>query len=43
MIFLQNISKGHHSVKSVGGVTALVLCTSPDGALHLYPVSRKIS
>ena len=29
-------SKGHDSVKIVGEVTILVLCTLPDGALYLY-------
>ena len=28
--------KGHNSIKNVGGVTLLVLCTSPDNALSLY-------
>ena len=27
------ISKGYNSVKHVGGVTVLVLCTSSDGGL----------
>ena len=35
----ENISKGHNSIKNVGGVTVLVLCTSPDGDLYLYKVS----
>ena len=29
-------TKGHNSVKSVGGVKLLVLCTSSDNALYLY-------
>ena len=29
-------SKGHGSVKIIGEVTTLVLCTLPDGALYLY-------
>ena len=29
-------SKGHDSVKIIGEVTILVLCTLPDGALYLY-------
>ena len=33
------ISKGHNSVKNVGGVTILVLCTSSDNDLYLYKVS----
>ena len=33
MIFIGKISKGHNSVKRVGGVTVLVLCTlSDDGS-----------
>ena len=39
MIFVGKISKGHNSVKNVGGVTALVLCTSSDDDLYLYKVS----
>ena len=31
-----NFSKGHDSVKIVGKVTILVLCTLPDGALYLF-------
>ena len=33
------ISKGHNSVKNVGGVTILFLCTSSDGGLYLKKVS----
>ena len=33
------ISKGHNSVKNIGGVTDLVLCTSSDDGLYLYKVS----
>ena len=33
------ISKGHNSVKNVGGVSVLVLCTSSDDGLYLYQVS----
>ena len=32
-------SKGHDSVKNVGGGTVLVLCTSSDDGLYLYEVS----
>ena len=39
MIFMGKISKGHNSVKNVGGVMVLVLCTSSDGGLHFYTVS----
>ena len=30
MIFIGKISKGHNSIKNVGGVTVLFLCTSSD-------------
>ena len=30
MTFTGKISKGHYSIKNVGGVTVLVLCTSSD-------------
>ena len=33
------ISKRHNSIKNVGGVTVLVLCTSSDGGLYSYKVS----
>ena len=39
MIPIGKISKGHNSVKNVGGVTILFLCTLPDGDLYLYKVS----
>ena len=39
MIFIGKISKGHNSVKNVGGVTVLFCCTSSDGGLYLYKVS----
>ena len=29
-------AKGHNSVKNVGGVMVLVVCTSYDDALYLY-------
>ena len=35
------IYKGHISVKSVGGVRGLVLCTSSDNALYLSQVLCK--
>ena len=38
-IFIGKISKGHNSVKSVGGVTILFLCTSPECGLYFYKVS----
>ena len=31
-------TKGHNSVKSVGGVKVLFLCTLSDKALYLYQV-----
>ena len=39
MIFIVKISKGHNSVKNVGGVAVLVLCISSDDGLYLYKVS----
>ena len=39
MIFKGKNSKGHNSVKNVGGVMNLVLCTSSDGGLYFYKVS----
>ena len=35
-------SKGHNSVKKVGGVTILVLCTSADNGLYLYQFHENI-
>ena len=39
MVFIRKISKGHNSLKNVGGVTVLVLCKSSDDDLFLYQVS----
>ena len=39
MIFIRKISKGHNSVKNVGGVMILFLCTLSDDDLYLYKVS----
>ena len=39
MVFIRKISKSHNSVKNVGGVMVLVLCTSSDDGLYLYQVS----
>ena len=39
MFFIGKISKGHNSVKNVGGVTVLFLCTLSDNGLYLYKVS----
>ena len=38
-ISIRKISKGRNSVKNVGGVSVLVLCTSSDDGLYLYHVS----
>ena len=35
-------SKGHNSIKNVGGVTVLVLCTSSDGGLYFVQSFMKI-
>ena len=35
----KNLSNGHNSVKNVGGLSVLVLCTSSDDGLYLYQVS----
>ena len=39
MTFIGKISKGHNSVKTVGGVRILLLCTSSDDGSYLYKVS----
>ena len=39
MISIRKNSKGHNSVKNVGGVLVLVLCTLSDDGLYLYQVS----
>ena len=39
MSFKGKISKGHNSVKNVGGVMILILCTLSDNGLYLYKVS----
>ena len=36
---IYKFSKGHHSLKNVGGVMVLVLCLLSDEALYLYKVS----
>ena len=38
-ISIPKISKGNNSIKNVGGVTVVNLCTSSDHALHLCQVS----
>ena len=35
----EKMSKDHNSVKVVGGVTVLALCTFSDDGLYLYQVS----
>ena len=37
-IFIGKLSKGHNSVKNVGGVPVLFLCTSSDNDSYLYKV-----
>ena len=39
MIFIGKISKGQNSIRKVGGVMVLFLCTSSDGGLYLYKAS----
>ena len=41
MICILKFTKGHNSVKSVGVVRILVLCTLSDNALSLYQVLPK--
>ena len=36
IISIVKFAKGHNSVKNVGGVMILSLCTSFDNALYLY-------
>ena len=36
MILIAKISNGHNSVKNVGGVMVLFLCTLSDGGLYFY-------
>ena len=38
-IFIGKNSKGHNSIKNVGVVTVLLLCTLSDGGLYLNKVS----
>ena len=43
-ISIVKFAKGNNSVKTVGGVMVLVLCTAFDDALYLYiPSFMKIS
>ena len=41
-IFKAKISKGHNSVKNVGGVMVLFLCTSSDGGFKFEQILMKI-
>ena len=43
MIFIGKISKGHNSVKNVGGVKIHLLCTLSNDGLYLYKVSLEYS
>ena len=36
MIFIRKISKGHNSLKNVGGGTVLFLCTLSDDGLYVF-------
>ena len=36
MVSIVKFSKGHNSVKDVGGVKVLILCTLSDDDLYLY-------
>ena len=38
-IFIRKISRGHNSIKNVGGMSVLVICTLSDDGLYLYQVS----
>ena len=42
-ISILNSTKEHNSIKTVGRVMVLNLCTSSDDALYLYQNLRKIS
>ena len=43
MILQLNIRRGINSIKNVGKVKVLNLCTSCDGALYFYKVLHNIS
>ena len=46
MICISKFSKEHNSVKNVGGVIVLLLCTLSDYALYLYSfmkISKRVS
>ena len=38
MIFIAKISKGHNSLKNLGGVMVIFLCILSDGGLYLNKV-----
>ena len=37
--FQLKLAKGHNTIKNIGGLTVLILCISPGGALYLYQAS----
>ena len=39
MVLIRKISNGYNSVKNVGGVTVLILCTLSNSGLYLNKVS----
>ena len=43
MISILIFTKGHNSIKNVGRVMLLNLCSSSNDTLHLYKVSLKLS
>ena len=46
MVSLLKFSRGHNSVKNVGGVTILVLCTSPEYIIFVtsfMKISQRVS
>ena len=43
IISVIKISKGYNSIKNIGGVMLLNICTLSDYVLYLYQASRKIS
>ena len=37
--FQLKLAKVHNTIKDIGGLTVLILCISPGGALYLYQAS----
>ena len=37
--FPTKIGEGHNTIKNIGGLTVLILCISPGGALYWYQAS----